>query len=222
MERAIWGIDFPTERIPTMKTRLIASATALLLAAPLLAQATTDKPAAPHAHMGMGMGMADGPVTRAEAREKLRAMFTAADADKDGAVTSAEAEAVRTAHKSAMRDRMFAMIDADKSGQISRAEFDAHHRDMGEHHGGGDQGVAPSHAPGAPAKPMDMMHGQGHDLLTGADANKDGKVTLAEAESRAMMMFDKADANKDGTVTPEERRAAWKAMKLQRHMKKMN
>ena len=46
-----------------------------------------------------------------------------------------------------------------------------------------------------------------------ADANKDGKVSLAEAQAGPLAMFDRVDANHDGTISPEERQAARAAMR---------
>lgn len=43
--------------------------------------------------------------------------------------------------------------------------------------------------------------------LAKRDADKDGKVTVAEAVASEMPRFDKMDANKDGTVTAAERDA---------------
>jgi Ca2+-binding EF-hand superfamily protein len=48
------------------------------------------------------------------------------------------------------------------------------------------------------------------------DADKDGRVSLAEASTHALALFDRADANRDGTVTPEERRAAWQRFREER------
>lgn len=44
--------------------------------------------------------------------------------------------------------------------------------------------------------------------LADADADHDGKITLAEAKASADRRFDAADANHDGVLTPDERRAA--------------
>ena len=43
-------------------------------------------------------------------------------------------------------------------------------------------------------------------MLKMADANSDGRVSLAEATAGALQHFDMIDANRDGRVTPEERR----------------
>jgi len=48
-----------------------------------------------------------------------------------------------------------------------------------------------------------------------ADANKDGRVSLAEMQQTALQHFDRADLNHDGKVTPEERRQAWQQMRAQ-------
>jgi len=48
-----------------------------------------------------------------------------------------------------------------------------------------------------------------------ADANKDGRVTLQEAQAAALRHFDMADANRDGQITPEERRQARQRMRAQ-------
>ncbi|MEO6113277.1 MAG: hypothetical protein ABIP07_02350, partial [Sphingomicrobium sp.] len=54
-------------------------------------------------------------------------------------------------------------------------------------------------------------------MIVMADTNKDGRITLAEAEAMALQHFDKMDANRDGKVTPEERRAG-RPMLMKMHM----
>jgi hypothetical protein len=49
------------------------------------------------------------------------------------------------------------------------------------------------------------MGGFGGHMFEMADANKDGRVTLQEAQAAALQHFDKADTNRDGRITPEER-----------------
>ena len=54
---------------------------------------------------------------------------------------------------------------------------------------------------------------EGHGAMRGMmierlDANHDGKVSRAEAESAALARFDAADTNHDGTLSDAERQAA--------------
>lgn len=146
-----------------------------------------------------GMGHMKGPQTRAEVEAKVKEHFAEVDANKDGAISKAEADAYHDKTQSERNTRMFEEIDADKNGQISRTEFDAHHdgRGRGPHRGHGGHGG----------------HGGPDRMFTEADSNGDGSVTFAEAQTKALAMFDKADADKNGTVTPEERRAAWMSWK---------
>lgn len=178
-----------------MKRLIIGASAAALLAGSAWAIADMD-------HNGMR-----GPQTRAEVEAKVKEHFAKIDTNKDGAITKEEADAFKAASRAEMRDKMFAMLDTDKNGQISRAEFDAHHTDSM----GGGHGMGHMRRGG-----MNAMRG---DLFARADANGDGKVTLAEATGKALELFDRADTNKDGTVTPEERRAAWQKWKEERRDK---
>ena len=53
-------------------------------------------------------------------------------------------------------------------------------------------------------------HGMGFGgrLFEMADSNRDGRVSLAEAQQAALQHFDRADLNHDGTLTREERQQA--------------
>ena len=55
----------------------------------------------------------------------------------------------------------------------------------------------------------------GGHLFDMADANKDGRVSLAEAQAAALAHFDKADVNHDGKITPDERQQMRK-MRIER------
>ena len=191
-----------------MKNYLIGASLVALLAVPALAiQAGGDH------HGAKGPR---GPETRAEAQAEAQKHFAMVDTNKDGAVTQAEADAARAAMKGQWqkkrgerRAEMFGKLDTDKNGQLSPAEFNAPRPDRGK--GDGEhRGHMRGHRGG-------MMGGgmMGGDMFARLDANKDGKVTLAEASAKRLEMFDKADANKDGTVTPEERKAAWQAMRAE-------
>jgi len=50
-----------------------------------------------------------------------------------------------------------------------------------------------------------------------ADANKDGRVSLQEAQSAALQHFDMVDANRDGQITREERMQMHQRMRATRH-----
>ena len=56
----------------------------------------------------------------------------------------------------------------------------------------------------------------GGHLLEMADANHDGKVSLAEAQTAALAHFDKADLNHDGKITPDERQQGRQVMRIER------
>ena len=181
------------------KIVLLAAAAAGVLTLPAIALAQHE-----------GHGGPKGPTTRAELLKTLDQKFAEIDANKDGAVTKAEADAYHDKMKqqwaqkrTERRDGRFAAMDANKDGQLSKAEFDAAHADK----------------PGEGRHGQRMMrHHMGHgmkrgDMFARADANHDGKLTKAEFMAKPLAMFDKADANKDGTVTPEERKAAWEKMR---------
>jgi hypothetical protein len=158
------------------------------------------------------------PMTRAAVQAMVQARFAEADADRDGYVTRAEAEArmgagreQRQARRGERRGELFARLDADGDGSISRAEFDAR----------------PERGPARQERRSNRMErrgerggmmgaGFGARMFERADADKDGRISIAEATARPLAMFDRADGNKDGIVTVEERRAAWQAVRAQR------
>ncbi|MET0373837.1 MAG: calcium-binding protein [Rhizorhabdus sp.] len=166
-------------------------------------------------------GPRHAPKTRAEVQAKVAEHFKKADANGDGYVTKAESDAAREAMKAKFaerreerRDERFAALDADKNGALSKEEFSARpprpegkdgERRFGQRGGhGGKHGM---HHRGG------MGGFGGGQWFERADANKDGKVSLAEASAGALAMFDRADANKDGTISPEEHKAARDAMR---------
>ena len=129
------------------------------------------------------------------------------------------------------RGAMFDRLDTNHDGNISRQEFMAgrpnvHQERVMIMNSGG--------APGAPDAPgmnghmgmgMHMHHmggmgmgmgGFGMRLFDMADANHDGRVSLAEAQSAALAHFDKADLNHDGKITPDERMQMHKEMHVER------
>jgi len=165
---------------------------------------------------------ADGPPgpprTRAELQAKIAERFRQADTNGDGVITAVERDAAREAMKAKWQERRaerkeqrFAELDTDRNGSLSKAEFLAPRTDVKDgrkgrgpgkwshrgHHGGGFGG-------------MGMAGGQWFER---ADVNKDGKLTLNEAQAGPLAMFDKVDTNKDGVISPEEHKAARDAMR---------
>ena len=133
-------------------------------------------------------------------------MFDRLDANHDGQITRAEFDAERGAsgRPSAAKHRaasssLFARGDANKDGVVTRAEYDA--------------AVA--------SGKLKLRHANMRGtaivrLFDAADVNRDGRVSLEEAQHAALQHFDAADLNHDGTLTPDERRQASKAGRAKR------
>ena len=161
------------------------------------------------------------PQTRTAVVDKVRAHFARLDADRDGYLTKAEAQAGRAAMKAhrgqragraarGQRDHgaMFERLDANRDGAISREEFDRGHQRRQAMRA--DRG-------GQPGKRMRAMHGGamrlGGHMFEQADLNRDSRVSLQEATEAAVRHFDTADLNRDGTLAPEERQQMRTRMK---------
>ncbi|RJF86176.1 EF-hand domain-containing protein [Sphingomonas cavernae] len=193
-----------------MKKMILATGLGAMLLAGGIAIAQTGGDAGhPGMHRGGGMHGADtnndGTVTRAELTASLDQRFARLDTNGDGQITQAE----RDAQHKARADARFKALDADGNGQVSRAEYDAAHEkrqaqraERGEKTGERGEGR--------------RWHRGGRGTGGMMDANKDGTVTKAEFQSRALAMFDRADANKDSQVTQQERDAARAAFKAKR------
>lgn len=198
----------------------------ILLAATVLAGgaaiAQTASPARP---------MADRVMTRAEMVQMVRDHFGRMDANKDGVIAKEEIaaahETMKAGHKARGERRMshqggsmrdpnaaFDRIDTNKDGSISRDEF-AKAREVRIEkrmvmRDGMKEGAAGS-------MKMHRMGGMGGgQMIVMADTNKDGRITLAEAEAMALQHFDQMDSNRDGQLTPDERRAGHKVM-MEKH-----
>jgi Ca2+-binding EF-hand superfamily protein len=188
---------------------------------------------------GMGMGPAmglfgghwRGELTREAFDEKVRERFARFDANSDGAIDVAEIESalekagkyrrgvrhrraarhgegnrggMRPGHsvtKSEFLDnvrRRFAIADLDGDGKITDADLPPIMRGRGVLTG--DQG---------------FRRGRGGRMLAflrGADADKDGAITLDEAVKAAGDRFDRMDRTKDGTLDRADRDALVKEM----------
>ncbi|WP_246152651.1 calcium-binding protein [Sphingomonas montanisoli] len=174
-----------------------------------------------------GHGMMKMPETRAEVQTMVAAHFKMIDANKDGFVTrdemAAGREKMRTemkakfeARRAERRADMFAKLDANKDGNISKAEFTTPPAKP--------EGRDGMRGPGGHG-PDGKMHGGrfgrgghgggmfGERWFAKADANKDNKVSLAEAQAAPLARFDQADTNKDGKLSDAEKQAARQAMR---------
>lgn len=209
-----------------MKEFLIGAA-GIVAAGAAIAQAPVASPA-PHAGPNAMAPMADKIHTRDEMIAKVREHFARLDADRDGFLTKAEAEAGRSVMKQRIVERLgerqdagaaFDRLDANKDGAISRDEF-AKAREMRTERRTIVKEPGGAAAPGTGHKGM-RMHRMGGMMMAGhmfdmADANKDGRVSLQEATDAAARHFDMADANRDGRVTPDERRQMHRQM-IEKH-----
>jgi Ca2+-binding EF-hand superfamily protein len=194
-----------------MKTFALAGvAIAALAALPALAQPGP-------AREGFGQ-----PLTRAAVQTQVQARFAKLDANRDGFVTQDEAKAVaearrteRQASRGERRAALFERLDANRDGSISRAEFDSRpalgRGDRAERRGerGERRAGRMEHRGHRMGRGGAGMAGGGFGLraFETMDANRDGRVSLAEASTQALSRFDRADANRDGTITREERQA---------------
>jgi len=151
--------------------------------------------------------------TRAEVQAKIAEHFAHLDGNRDGFVTMAEAQAMRTERREKRSERIderradrFDRLDTDRNGQLSRAEFDARREHRAERRA---------------ARPGRMharalrgnLHGR---MFAMADANKDQRVSLQEATAAALHHFDSVDANRDGQVTRDERKQMRQRMRTER------
>jgi hypothetical protein len=117
------------------------------------------------------------------------AMF---DSDSNGAITLAEARAGTA--------KMFAGADSNRDGRVTAEEMRAFHGAISGGHRGGHKGG--DRGPGRAGPPGGPMH---------LDADGDGAVTLAEAQSGIERHFGAIDSNRDGSITAAEMDAAHRA-----------
>jgi hypothetical protein len=221
-----------------------ASAAAAQVAPPPgVAQGTMTAPVPPVSPMERQhvMIMTNKVMTRNEVVDHVRKMFGHLDANRDGYITREEVQSIHTSmmgmhggampkqfvlHDGQMADRggmpargaIFDRLDTNHDQYISRQEFTAGQPLREER-----VFIMRSGAPGAMrmgGTGMGMaegMHGGfGGHMFEMADANHDGRVSLAEAQAAALAHFDRADLNHDGRLTPEERQQSHQMMRMQR------
>ena len=149
----------------------------------------------------------DGTITRAEADAAATAHFAKMDVNKDGKLDQADREAMRAQFKAQAFDK----LDANDDGAISKGEFDAPRaaRPDGER---GPEGMRGKR--GGRGGHGGMMGGmRGH--MADADTNGDKAISLAEFQAAHTARFNAMDTNKDGKVTKAEMDAHRAAMKAE-------
>ena len=183
----------------------------------------------------------DREMTRDEVVRHVQTLFAKLDANRDGYVTREETgrfhqRTMNGVHKGMMmrgdlekrlaergihlgdRGAMFDRLDTNKDGNISRQEFTSAQprireervivmRDRMRSRGDRGPGMMRMHRMGGA--------GFGGHMFEMADGNKDGRVSLAEAQAAALAHFDRADTNRDGRITPDERRNV-RVMRIER------
>jgi hypothetical protein len=154
---------------------------------------------------------ANGVLTRAEAQAGATQMFAKLDANGDGKLDQAD----RAARHAAMQAKRFEALDANKDGSISKAEWDQHGADRAakraergqKHAEAGEPGQRGGHRMGGRHGPRGGHHGMRGGMMMKADTDGDKAISQAEFQTAALARFDAADANKDGQVTAAERQA---------------
>jgi len=203
-----------------MKKLLIATA-ALMAGTAALAQTLPVSPPPPPAPMAHPM--ADKVMTRAETVAMVREHFARMDANRDGTITTAEANeghakfAGRMGHPGGSwqggdPNSAFDRLDSDRNGTISRDEFAKGHEQRIERRVEIREKRKEAAKDGKLSENREFRRHRmggwgGGRMIVMADTNHDGQITLAEAEAMALQHFDQMDSNHDGQVTPEERRA---------------
>lgn len=166
--------------------RRVVAFIALGLLATVDANAQTARPPAPLPPRPRSAVPAPVPVPRTDFIKTMDIEFQQMDADKNNRVTRTEVEQFqRSVSVLEAQNRvraLFAQLDTDKNGQLSAAEFSK-------------MAVTPPAPNPTP-------------VMSQADLNRDGSITLVEYRTAKLANFDRMDTDKDGIVSVAEMRAA--------------
>jgi hypothetical protein len=140
----------------------------------------------------------DARVTRAEAQGEVEKLFTRLDANKDGAVTQEEGQTGARAIAQEEIEARFKAQDANQDGRVTLEESKLPRRFFEKLDQNGDKALTRNEVDAG-------RHAEsGHRMFTKADADRDGKVTRAEATQAALARFDRMDDNSDGVIARAE------------------
>lgn len=159
------------------------------------------------------------PVKRERFDKAVTALFHDGDADRNGYITLAELRATIDARRDRLVQARFERLDTDRNGSLSPAEFSAWQRGMGsvalsENQGSPrDTEIVPAEIrPDVSDDPDDMVlrmlvEPLGATVVTNADGDHDGNLSLAELLAYQGARFERADADKDSAISPDELRS---------------
>lgn len=145
----------------------------------------------------------DGQITAAEVKAKAAERFARMDADGDGLVTREERRQARQARRADRKARRFARMDANGDGMVSLDELKTGALRRAERRftrldANADGGISLE----------ELQAGKGRRGHWGGKRHgkggKRGPMTLQDLDDRMMRMFERADANKDGVITLDE------------------
>ncbi len=146
----------------------------------------------------------DGRLTRAEADAYRARRFAEADTNHDGKLDQGELTAMRNAHRAERMQDRFAKLDRDGDGKLSRDEAPPRMAAMFDEVDTDRDGKLSMDEMRAFRSEGRGPGGKG----PAADTNGDGTVTSEEFSAMPARWFDRVDANHDGVVTRDELRAA--------------
>jgi Ca2+-binding EF-hand superfamily protein len=166
-------------------------------------------------------------MTKEDFEAKTRSKFARWDANSDGTVTAEEVAAIierrmeRRHHRrgGGRMQRMLRRLDADRDGKVTKAEVEAGVTErFARMDLDGDGVITDADLPPI-MRGQNVLSGEGRfgrrghggrrmgrmlRRLIGADANKDGTISLQEAQDHAAKRFARFDRNQDGAIDPAD------------------
>lgn len=153
----------------------------------------------------------DGVLTRDEVPERLQGLFTRADVNHDGKLTSEEIRAsaagqagpkgrVQHSGNATRMDPVLDAIDTNHDGILSAEEIVAAPISLKFLDKDGDGELSSTELRPKQMTPVDRAK----HMLDEWDTNKDGKISKAEAPDRMQQQFENLDTNHDGFLTEDE------------------